>query len=69
MTRRDFVSQGTGLLAASIMSNASTARAAVVEMSLLPATTVHRIEADGVSVFYSFQLPTTRFGLSIWAVY
>ncbi len=51
MTRRDFVSQGTGLLAASIMSNASTARAAVVEMSLLPATTVHRIEADGVSVF------------------
>ncbi len=52
MTRRNFVSQGTGLLAASVVSNASTARAAAVETSLLPATTVHRIEADGVSVFY-----------------
>jgi hypothetical protein len=52
MTRRNFVSQSSGLLAASVVSNASTARAAVVETSLLPATTVHRIEADGVSVFY-----------------
>ena len=52
MTRRNFVSQGTGLLAASVVSKASTSRAAAVETSLLPATTVHRIEADGVSVFY-----------------
>lgn len=52
MTRRNFVSQGTGLLAASLVSNTSTARGAVMETSSLPATTVHRIEADGVSVFY-----------------
>ncbi len=52
MTRRNFVSQGTDLLAASLVSNTSTARGAVMETSSLPATTVHRIEADGVSVFY-----------------
>jgi pimeloyl-ACP methyl ester carboxylesterase len=52
MTRRNFVLQGTGLLAASIVSKASTARAANVDTASLPATTVHRVEADGVSVFY-----------------
>jgi pimeloyl-ACP methyl ester carboxylesterase len=52
MTRRNFVSHGTGLLAASVVTDASTARAAAAETSSLSATTVHRIAADGVSVFY-----------------
>ncbi len=52
MTRRNFVSYGTGLLAASVVTDASTARAAAAETSSLSATTVHRIKADGVSVFY-----------------
>lgn len=52
MTRRNFVSHGTGLLAASVVTDASTARGAVEETSSLSSTTVHHIEADGVSVFY-----------------
>ena len=51
MTRRNFVSQSAGLLAASSTAGAySTHRRE--EASQVTATTVHRIEADGVNVFY-----------------
>ena len=51
MTRRSFVSQGTGLLASGAIAGSSTPHSADKETQL-PATITHRIEADGVNVFY-----------------
>ncbi len=52
MTRRNFISQGTGLLATSVAASASTPHVASEDNFLLPATTTHRVEADGMSVLY-----------------
>ena len=51
MTRRSFVSQSTGLLAASVTTNASSAYARE-GTSRLSATAIHRIKADGINIFY-----------------
>ena len=57
MTRRGFISQG-----ASVIATATVAAAAEPlngkEVNHVPHTTLHRIEADGVSVFYRAAGPT-----------
>ena len=51
MTRRDFVVQGGSLMAAA--RTASTAmEKPMATKSLVPVTSIHRVEADGVTVFY-----------------
>ena len=50
MNRRDFLSQGTIL--AAVGSTASASAAPAVPDPHIPLTTMHRVEADGVSVFY-----------------
>ncbi len=51
MTRRSFLSQGTGLLAASTVAGSSAPHSAGTAAHP-PATTIQRIEADGVNIFY-----------------
>jgi pimeloyl-ACP methyl ester carboxylesterase len=50
MTRRNFVKQGAGILAATAAS-ASQAQPAA-EKPRIPHTSIHRIQADGITVFY-----------------
>ncbi len=51
MTRRNFLSKGTGLLASTAVAGASVPRHAEEDASI-PATITRRIRADGVNVFY-----------------
>jgi pimeloyl-ACP methyl ester carboxylesterase len=51
MTRRNFLTQGTGALAATA-STASTAGQATQETPRVPLTSIRRVQADGIDVFY-----------------
>lgn len=51
MTRRNFLSQGTGLLASTAVAGASVSPHAGEDTSL-PATRTHHIKADGMNIFY-----------------
>jgi pimeloyl-ACP methyl ester carboxylesterase len=55
MTRRGFLAQGAGAVAVAAVPAGATAEGTViskVNTQGVPPTTVHRVEADGVSVFY-----------------
>ena len=57
MTRRGFISQGSGVIAtATVAAAAEPLNGKAVNH--VPHTTLHRIEADGVSVFYRAAGPT-----------
>ena len=51
MTRRTFVSRGAGVLALATVTSAAEPHTGK-EVNHFPQTTMHRVEADGVSVFY-----------------
>jgi len=53
MTRRDFVVQGGSLVAAAGAASAAAEKPSVAKTkTLVPLTSIHRVEADGVTVFY-----------------
>jgi pimeloyl-ACP methyl ester carboxylesterase len=53
MTRRDFVVQGGSLVAAAGAASAAAEKPSVAKTkALVPLTSIHRVEADGVTVFY-----------------
>src|SRR5580698_3827865 len=52
MTRRDFVVQGGSVMAAVSTAATAVAEVPMVKKALVPVTSVHRVEADGVTVFY-----------------
>jgi pimeloyl-ACP methyl ester carboxylesterase len=55
MTRRGFLAQGAGAVAVAAVPAGATAEGTVisnVNTQGVPPTTIHRVEADGVSVFY-----------------
>ena len=51
MTRRDFVVQGGSVMAAAGTASAATEKP-MAKKALVPVTSIHRVEADGVTVFY-----------------
>ena len=51
MTRRDFVMQGGSVMAAAGTASAATEKP-MAKKTLVPVTSVHRVEADGITVFY-----------------
>ena len=51
MTRRDFVMQGGSVMAAAGTASAATEKP-MAKKTLVPVTSIHRVEADGVTVFY-----------------
>ena len=51
MTRRDFVMQGGSVMAAAGTASAATEKQ-MAKKTLVPVTSIHRVEADGVTVFY-----------------
>jgi pimeloyl-ACP methyl ester carboxylesterase len=51
MTRRDFVMQGGSLMAA-VGTASAAAEKPMEKKALIPLTSIHRVEADGVTVFY-----------------
>ena len=57
MTRRGFISQGAGAIASATVSPAAEPLNGK-EVNHVPHTSLHRIEADGVSVFYRAAGPT-----------
>ncbi|AEU34771.1 alpha/beta fold hydrolase [Granulicella mallensis] len=53
MTRRDFVVQGGSLVAAAGAASAAAEKPSVAKTkALVPVTSIRRVEADGVTVFY-----------------
>ena len=52
MTRRDFVMQGGSVMAAVGTAATAVAEVPMVKKALVPVTSVHRVEADGVTMFY-----------------
>jgi len=52
MTRRDFVVQGGSVVAAIGTAATAAAEKPMVKKALVPVTSIHRVEADGVTVFY-----------------